>query len=66
MPQKLAEMGRVGIEPTTLGLKGQIRAPDRRGFSLKINDLRHRSAGGRWLALVGVGTRFGTWIYAVQ
>jgi hypothetical protein len=54
-------MGRVGIEPTTLGLKETILAPVRRSFPRKINELRHRSARGRWLALVGVGTSFGTW-----
>jgi hypothetical protein len=43
----LLKMGRVGIEPTTLGLKGKNRASNRREFPRKINDLGHRSAGGR-------------------
>jgi hypothetical protein len=55
-------MGRVGIEPTTLGLKGLRTAPVRRTLPRTINDLQHHNAGGRSPALVSAVTSFVTWL----
>ena len=54
-------MGRVGIEPTTLGLKGLRRALVERTFPRKINNLQDLSARERSLALVCAVTSFVTW-----